>query len=93
MGRWDSPPPSKVQRWTALHAVQLQIAGGILAIASAALAVIVLRSDGWGVGVLCSAFTAVGFLMLMWTPRSVARWVDAYDRDHSEAPTDPRTSS
>lgn len=86
MGRWDSLPPSRTQRWVARHAVALQVALACLAVASAVLFVIVLRSDGWGTSAVSPIISVVVFLGLMWTPRRVARFVSDFDRREATTP-------
>lgn len=80
MSRWDPLPPSRFQRWIARHAVALQIAFACLAAASAVLAVTAVRSDGLGQSSVSPILNVVVFLLLIWTPRGVARHVANYDR-------------
>lgn len=86
MDRWDPPPPSKLQRWIAGHAVLLQVALACLALASGVLFVIGLRSDGWGASVVGRLLNVVVLLGLIWMARGVARSVGDYDRRQGAGP-------
>lgn len=76
---WE-PPPSGSQRWIARHVVALQITLACLAVFSVALLVLMVRSDGWGIGSIGRVFTTLVFLTLVWVARDTARHVDDFDR-------------
>ena len=80
MGRWDSPPPTKFQRWVARHVVALQIVLACLALVSAGLSLIALRSGGWPRSAVGPMLLVVVFIGWTRTPPQIARFVAEYDR-------------
>lgn len=80
MSRWKWLPPSALQRWIARHALAIQVGLGSLALASAVLSVISLRSEDLDSGSVASLLNVVVFLALIWTVRGIARYVVDYDQ-------------
>lgn len=88
------PPPTSLQRRIAQHAVGLQVVLVCLATGATVLFTIVLASDGWGVSAISPGIIAIVLLGLTKTPRHVARFVTAYDREQghglSDSPSRPK---
>lgn len=80
-------PPSRLQRWVALHATALQIGNTGFAIAASIFVIIVVSANGWGPLAVALVLGAVGLILqaLARAPRSTAHFVAGYDQKHGPA--------
>lgn len=80
MSRWDPPPPSRLQRWIARHAVALQMISACFALGSLVLFLTMLGSGGSGSSYIAPILNVVVWFSLIWVPPGIARYVADYDR-------------